>query len=100
MALWGLCSPESMPSICLVYGLAVALGGLRRLASISAFCFLLSNLPDSFPTCPVRGHTEKLIGNLALPTGHGSAILSSPMSAVATKHTNARGGARAAVPLA
>ena|ERR1035441_1294190 len=28
-----------MPSICLVYGLGVASGGLRRLASISAFCF-------------------------------------------------------------
>src|ERR1039458_5126348 len=41
-------------------GLGVALGGLRRLASISAFCFLLSNLPDSFPTCPVRWHMSPL----------------------------------------
>src|ERR1017187_1476305 len=29
MALWWLCSPESMPSICLVYGLAVAAGGFE-----------------------------------------------------------------------
>src|ERR1035437_4423583 len=29
MALWWSCSPESMPSICLVYGLAVALGGFE-----------------------------------------------------------------------
>src|ERR1039457_2997981 len=29
--------------------------------------------------------SEKLVGNLALPTGHDSAILSSPMSAVASK---------------
>src|ERR1017187_7132442 len=29
MALWWLCSPESMPSICLVYGLAVASGGFE-----------------------------------------------------------------------
>src|ERR1039458_136373 len=28
VALGWLCTPESMPSICLVYGLAVALGGL------------------------------------------------------------------------
>src|ERR1017187_2161161 len=29
MALWWLCSPESMPSICLVYGLALASGGFE-----------------------------------------------------------------------
>src|ERR1017187_7003385 len=29
MALWWLCTPESMPSICLVYGLAVASGGFE-----------------------------------------------------------------------
>src|ERR1035438_7940747 len=29
-ALGWLCTPESMPSICLVYGFAVALGGLYR----------------------------------------------------------------------
>ena len=30
MALGWLCTPESMPSICLVYGFAVALGGFAR----------------------------------------------------------------------
>ena len=29
VALGWLCTPESMPSICLVYGLVVALGGFR-----------------------------------------------------------------------
>src|ERR1017187_2325593 len=33
VALVWLCSPESMPSICLVYGFAVALGGLSAGAS-------------------------------------------------------------------
>src|ERR1035441_10876847 len=42
VALRSLCTPESMPSICLVYGLGVALGGLRRLTSISAFYFCWS----------------------------------------------------------
>src|ERR1039458_2073025 len=30
VALWWLCTPESMPSICLLYGFAVALGGSAR----------------------------------------------------------------------
>ena len=30
VALWWLCTPESMPSICLVYGFGVALGGSAR----------------------------------------------------------------------
>src|ERR1035437_357648 len=43
VALGCLCTPESMPSICLLYGFGVALGGFARsLAPISAFHFLLS----------------------------------------------------------
>src|ERR1035437_3418986 len=39
-ALGCLCTPESMPSICILYGFGVALGGFARsLAPISAFCF-------------------------------------------------------------
>ena len=75
-----------MPSICLQYGLGVALGGLRRLASISAFCF-------SWRT------TEKLIGNLALPPGHDSAMLPSPMSAVASKPSAAGSSSSRPLPL-
>ena len=45
MALGWLCTPESMPSICLQYGLGVALGGFARPPTpISAFYFLLSAL--------------------------------------------------------
>src|ERR1035437_1771574 len=44
-ALGWLCTPESMPSICLLYGFAVALGGFARPPTpISAFYFLLSAL--------------------------------------------------------
>src|ERR1035438_1991468 len=43
VALGWLCTPESMPSICLQYGLGVALGGFARPPTpISAFYFLLS----------------------------------------------------------
>src|ERR1039458_7301646 len=47
-----------MPSICLVYGLGVALGGLRRLASISAFCFRLA-----LPPAHALGERARTPGN-------------------------------------
>src|ERR1017187_7903553 len=41
VALGWLCTPESMPSICLQYGFAVALGGFVR----PAFCLRLPHFP-------------------------------------------------------
>jgi hypothetical protein len=40
VAVGWLCTPESMPSICLLYGFVVALGGLRWLCAVSRpyFC--------------------------------------------------------------
>ena len=55
VALRWLCTPESMPSICLQYGLGVALGGLRRLASIPAFCFCWSVALGGFTLAHMHG---------------------------------------------
>jgi hypothetical protein len=50
VALRWLCTPESMPSICLLYGFVVALGGFDGpLAPISAFHFMLSAFAGVWP---------------------------------------------------
>ena len=51
---WGwLCTPESMPSICLVYGFVVALDGfVPGVGAGSPSCFLRSENSDSSTYCP------------------------------------------------
>src|ERR1017187_9886941 len=54
VALWWLCTPESMPSICLLYGFAVALGGSARPSGLAFASGVRemsesAKLPDSPP---------------------------------------------------
>src|ERR1035438_5262317 len=54
MALGWLCTPESMPSICLVYGFVVALGGSARPSGLAVASGVrgmsqTAQLPDSPP---------------------------------------------------
>ena len=54
VALGWLCTPESMPSICLVYGFEVALGGFARpfCTLHSAFCIFPSVALGGFYRMP------------------------------------------------